>query len=128
MNTDIFLIDDDKTSNYITSLVLDRHMPESTIICFDNGIKAIDFLHGIAKNNDKLPEYIFLDIDMPMMNAWQFLDDLDRLKVDPGYESKLYLLTMSLFKSDWKKGFAHPRVRGLFAKPLKADDLRKVLE
>lgn len=86
-----------------------------------NGKDAFD---EYLMDGDNLPEIIFLDINMPILNGWEFLDllnshDLNKLP-------KIYMLTSSISPEDVNKSENHPLVTGYFTKPLSLDKLSEL--
>jgi CheY-like chemotaxis protein len=117
----ILLVDDDPIQNLINTKLLRRAEISEEIDVAVNGKLAFDqYMNG----NEELPELIFLDINMPIMNGWEFLDLLD-LK---GYESMpiIYMLTSSISPSDIEKSENHPMVTNYITKPLSLDKLKEL--
>ncbi len=80
------------------------------------------------KNQDinLLPDYIFLDIAMPVMNAWEFLEQFNNLNIDPSGKCKIYILTSSLYKDDIRKSASFTIIKDYIVKPLDIDKIRRV--
>ncbi|UII26263.1 response regulator [Fulvivirga maritima] len=70
----ILIIDDDDTSNYVASQAIKAHRKDVNITAVANGMEAIDYL---KKNTNKMPKYVLLDINMPLMNGFEFLSWYD---------------------------------------------------
>ena len=73
----IMIIDDDAIDNYLVNVLIKTNDIAETILEFDNGEKAIEYLDVNRNNQDNLPEVILLDIYMPRMNGIEFIDKLD---------------------------------------------------
>ena len=119
----ILLVDDDPIQNLINTKLLKRLDISEEIQVAINGRSA--FEEYISKNED-LPELIFLDINMPIMNGWEFLDLL-------GLEGftrfpKIYMLTSSISPDDIQKSQAHPMVENYITKPLSLSKLENLKE
>jgi CheY-like chemotaxis protein len=71
------LIDDDKATNFINKTVIKKTFFTDDVIIAQNGIEALNIL-----NNGCSPEIIFLDINMPVMNGWEFLEEFKNLDID----------------------------------------------
>ena len=69
------IIDDDPIFVYSTKRIMKEVDFSDEIMVFNNGQDAIDGLSDMVENNLKLPPVIFLDLNMPIMNGWEFLDD-----------------------------------------------------
>ena len=115
----IALIDDDETCHMIFSVIIKRNYPEIQVETFVNAIAAFqkiinDNLHAAA---------IILDINMPRMTGWQFLDELKTIN----YEIPVYMLTSSDDPRDRKRVKDYANVKGYFTKPLRADQLQAII-
>jgi CheY-like chemotaxis protein len=89
-----------------------------------NGKFAIDQLVDIQRNDiSKLPDYILLDINMPIMNGWEFLDEYKRLNIDPLGKTKIFIISSSVFSNDINKARSYPLVKDFISKPLNVDKI-----
>lgn len=68
----ILLVDDDKATNFYNKIFLKKHKVDLDIIVLENGLSAIEHIQ-----NNSLPDFIFLDINMPIMNGFQFLKEYE---------------------------------------------------
>ncbi len=97
----IFIIDDDP----ITVFGI-KKMLKTTVICdnikdFQNGKQAIDHLKGDMENDIPVPEVIFLDINMPIMDGWEFLEEFLKLRIDE--RIIINVITSSIDPKDYQK-------------------------
>src|ERR1700760_2625279 len=89
----ILLVDDDEINNFISIKLIKKALVSSDIKACLNGKFAIDELQKIKDTpGTELPDYILLDINMPLMNGWEFLDEYKRLDIDPQRKSKIYII------------------------------------
>lgn len=109
----IMLIDDDKITNILTKKLLLKYNPEIKVEVFSNGFDSISHLEKLKADNWEYP-IIFLDINMPEMNGWQFLDKIATLNISPA----IYILTSSIDKSDIDKARSYKNIRAFLTKPL----------
>ena len=118
------LIDDDEVFVFLTKKAIERTHLVELIRVFSNGLDAIDFLRENSNNVDALPEIILLDLSMPIMDGWQFLDEI---QTNPEF-SKIptYILTSSIDPSDKSKSQSFPNVKGYLTKPLTLKDLETI--
>lgn len=91
----IMLIDDDKNDNFFHEREIKKASFESIVIVEESGIKALDYLKTMSKKNNIKPILIFLDINMPGMDGWEFLDEYSRLDKDIQTDIKVVILTTS---------------------------------
>lgn len=124
MNQKAFLIDDDQICHFITQHILKSEALAQEVTCFYEAEKAFDRL--ISTPADQLPELIFLDLNMPGMSGWQFLDALRPYAGRICSTSRIYILTSSVDKEDQEKAMEYPFVYGYFLKPLQAQDLQVI--
>ena len=94
---------------------------------FLSPLKALDHLKAIQKAKDgRFPDIIFLDINMPEMNGWEFLDKFQELKLS--HPPKFVMLSSSNYHKDKERGKNHPLVFDYIEKPLEEDDLRRLFQ
>ena len=128
MHSNVLLIDDGVIDNYIFETLLKRTGKEIRTTVCANGKIAIDKLEKIKKDdNAVLPKYIIVDITMPTMDGWEFLNEYKRLDIDPALNSKVYILTSSIFKTDYNRSQGYPFISGFIVKPIDSQSLNKIL-
>jgi len=120
----VLLVDDDEINNFISIKLIKKALLNTEIMACLNGKFAIDQLVEIQrKDPEKLPDYILLDINMPIMNGWEFLDEYKRLNIDPLGKSKIYIISSSVFSNDINKARSYPLVKDFISKPLNVDKI-----
>jgi CheY-like chemotaxis protein len=124
----ILLVDDDEINNFISVKLIKKTLLNTEISTCLNGKFAIEKLIEIQeKNPDNLPDYILLDINMPIMNGWEFLEEYQRLNIDPHGKSKIYIISSSVFNNDINKAKSYSLVKDFISKPLSVDKIKEVL-
>ena len=123
--SEVLLVEDDP----ITIMVCDRiikmtSFAEKVTSC-ENGKIAIDFLAAPALNGN-VPSIIFLDINMPVMNGWDFLEELEEVKLTFKNLPKIYLLSSTVDPEDYKKAKRFSLVEDFISKPLSKEALEKI--
>jgi len=125
----ILLVDDDEINNFISIKLIKKALLTSDIMACLNGRFAIDQLVDIQKRDpEKLPDYIFLDINMPIMNGWEFLDEYKRLNIDPLGKSKIFIISSSVFSNDINRARSYPIVKSFISKPLSVEKIKELFE
>ena len=126
----ILLADDDEPTNFLNRLVLEELGCTKQIKVVENGIQALEYLSKTDADNENypLPELIFLDINMPAMNGWEFLERYSSLAKEQKAEVMIIMLTTSLNPEDRQKADGITEVTGFETKPLTAEKLGTLLE
>ncbi len=125
----ILLVDDDEINNFISIKLIKKALLNTDIMACLHGKYAIDLLQDIQKNDpSKLPDYILLDINMPIMNGWEFLDEYTRLNIDPLGKCKVYIISSSVFSNDINKARSYPVVKDFISKPLNVEKIKELFE
>ncbi|MEJ1223886.1 response regulator [Sediminicola sp. 1XM1-17] len=122
----VCIIDDDPIFVYGTKVLLNYNRSFcSNIIVYENGKEALDDLRFMVKTNEALPEVIFLDLNMPVMNGWEFLDQLK--KMDLGNRVGVYVVSASIDHEDQEKSKEYDMVIDFIGKPLTPNKLKQLL-
>ena len=125
----IMLIDDNEIDNLINQKIVEASNICENIFSHTGGKSAIEFLKNMEKITsaiEALPEVIFLDIDMPLMDGFQFLDEFEALTDSTKTHCKIVMLTSSINPQDMNKSQKYPFVKKYINKPLTQDNLRKL--
>ena len=123
----VLLVDDDEINNFISIKLIKKALLNTEIMACLNGKFAIDQLVEIQrKDPDKMPDYILLDINMPIMNGWEFLDEYKRLNIDPVGKCKIFIISSSVFSNDINKARSYPLVKDFISKPLNVDKIKEL--
>ena len=120
----VVLIDDNEASNYISKRVLNEANIVDEIFVFQKGDRALDHL---GKEENGPPDLILCDINMPTMDAWEFLEKFGALKRKDFDNSMLVLLSNSLNPEDKEKAKSFNVVKHILLKPLKIEQLKKII-
>ena len=125
----VLLVDDDEINNFISIKLIKKALLNTEIMACLNGKFAIDQLVDIQRRDpEKMPDYILLDINMPIMNGWEFLDEYKRLNIDPLGKSKIYIISSSVFSNDINKARSYPLVKSFISKPLSVEKIKEMFE
>ena len=120
----VLLVDDDEINNFISIKLIKKALLNTEIMACLNGKFAIDQLVEIQrKDPDKMPDYILLDINMPIMNGWEFLDEFKRLNIDAVGKCKIFIISSSVFSNDINKARSYPLVKDFISKPLNVEKI-----
>ncbi len=120
----VLLIDDDITINYLHNRLIQKNELTNSVLISQNGkegIQSLTELNSVCGNNENA--LIFLDLNMPIMNGWEFLEELKNLNNSLKLNYKLFVLSSSINPDDRKKAENNPLVTGYLSKPLSKEIL-----
>ncbi|WP_417611809.1 response regulator [Owenweeksia hongkongensis] len=112
------LIDDDDIYQYTFTRKLKRTNIPKKILVFSDGEEAIDFMSDNLSNIAEIPDIIFLDINMPVMDGWEFLEEFVKLKPKVGKEVTLYMVSSSVDPRDMERAQKISAVSDYLIKPV----------
>jgi len=121
----ILLVDDDAEDNYFHQIVINEMNITERIEVALNGVEALAFL---KKENQIHPDIIFLDINMPKMNGWEFMEAYAELRADQKAKVVVVMLTTSENPKDKKRAEQFSEITGFNSKPLTEEMLNGILE
>ncbi|MBE9461524.1 response regulator [Dyadobacter subterraneus] len=121
------IIDDEWICSFLAQKLIQKVVPDSEISHFKNGLEAIDFMKQNRLSPLSLPEFILLDINMPVANGWDFLDMLNDLEIS-NYHPVIYISSSSQDPEDIAMAKKYASVKGFLPKPLTPFKLAGVLD
>jgi PAS domain S-box-containing protein len=116
----VWLVDDDQVIAYITERLFRNADPAVKVTSFLSSKMALEKLRIMPE----IPDILLLDINMPGLNGWEFLDELRRMHK----YVNVYMYTSSIDPEDVKKAHSYPMVREFLSKPIDLQAIRKILE
>lgn len=122
----IALIDDDRIFHVLTKKVLESALPGSFITEFYDGQEALDYFYQNQNLLENLPDIIFLDIQMPFLDGWQFLERFITLQF--GKTITTYIVSSSVSTLDYDRSKMYSDVKGFIIKPLPREKMLDVIE
>jgi len=121
--TRILLIDDDKPTNFYNKRIVEKHEDFDEVVVMDSAIRALTYFEAVSRGEEKKPDIVFLDINMPVMNGWEFLDEFAKIKETMLDGISIFMLTTSLDQEERKRAEQNDLVQGFYSKPLSGDVL-----
>lgn len=123
----ICIVDDDKIYQFASSKLLQKYQADIEVLCFDHGKSAIEYLRDNRKNPDNLPDVILLDINMPVLDGWGFLELYAEFKDEIAKEIVIYIVSSSIDNRDIQKANEFPEVKTYLIKPLRDENYKTIL-
>lgn len=118
-----YIIDDDKLSIKLMSMLIEKNNFCEEIIPFHNSQTALDELKSNADNPLKLPDVILLDLNMPVIDGWQFLDEFSLVPF--AKEILIFIVSSSIDPCDLEMAKNYPIVKSYIVKPLTSEKLKQ---
>lgn len=122
------LIDDDDVFVFLTKKIIEQTNLVDLIKVFGNGLDAINFLKENKNNVDALPEVILLDLSMPIMDGWQFLEEYTMLNPYVGKKITIYICSSSISPADVARAKSISAVSDYIVKPITKEKLIEVVK
>lgn len=123
----VFVVDDDKIHHFIIRKLLESNSIAIEPLFFENGLDAINDLKDKIGNNDLLPDLILLDINMPILDGWQFLDEFVDLKAKNKIDIVIHIISSSDSKIDLEKAETFKDIIvSYFVKPMTSDAIKSI--
>jgi CheY-like chemotaxis protein len=122
------IIDDDDIFIYGTRRIMQEVRFCENIIVFKNGKEAIDGMQNDLEEGKNLPDIIFLDINMPVMNGWDFLEEFTSIPNLNEGDVLLYVVSSSVDPTDLQRAKEFKLVNNYILKPILPKQLNEILE
>lgn len=123
----VFLIDDDQIYTYALKKLIGSKQCSPVLHEFSNGKAAYDFLVD-PQNVHDVPDIIFLDINMPVMDGWKFMEHYVQIKPQLGKKINIYMLSSSICEMDKTRARNITEVSEYIVKPVTKDKVAQLLE
>ncbi|MCB1177555.1 MAG: response regulator [Leptospiraceae bacterium] len=122
----IWVADDDDIYRFILIEILKKYIPPENIEAFPEGESLLEEINSSLQDPDQLPDYILLDLNMPIMDGWEFLDQFIKLQVP----NKIFIniVTSSYDQADINKAKDYPVVSNYYIKPISNEAVEEILK
>jgi len=114
----VLLIDDNEIDSYIAKHVITKSKMAEKISVQSSAIDALKFLGTLKNDHEEFPDNIFLDIQMPEMDGFGFLEEFKNFSEAIHDQCKIIMLTSSSDQQDMDRSFQYPFVKKFLTKPL----------
>jgi CheY-like chemotaxis protein len=121
-------IDDDSVNNMICKLTIEMVEKTSEVVTFTNPSLGFDFImNEYGTKQEQRQTVLLLDINMPVMSGWEFLERFDNMKDEVKKLFKIYILSSSVDPRDKQRSYANKNVKAFLVKPLVKDNVTDIL-
>lgn len=126
MALSIMIVDNDQVNSFVLKNIITRNYSEADIGLYPDGADAFEHLQELDSIGEPFPDVILLDIYMPIMNGFDFLD---KYVVDYSHKgSNIFVMSNSLSKEDQQRANEYSVVRGFITKPLIYNNIQFIIE
>ncbi len=123
----VLLVDDDSINNYINARLIKKVNITDDLAISLNGQEAITYLNKLISENKECPSLILLDINMPVMDGFEFVNSFQELSFENNKEVVIVMLSTSENFKDIEKVNSNPKISGFLNKPLTEEKIFNVL-
>ncbi|MAW94428.1 MULTISPECIES: response regulator [unclassified Leeuwenhoekiella] len=125
--SDVLIVDDDDVYLYVASHILKGLSQNLSVECCTDGEQAINLFKDRLESNIRTPDLVLLDINMPYLDGWGFLEEYRKLKPELYKESQIYLVTSSNQDDDLERARQYEELKDYIVKPVSRDKLLQIL-
>jgi CheY-like chemotaxis protein len=122
----VLLIDDNEIDNYISELIISDCQFADKISKSNSAVEALEYLETVKGNAEEFPDLIFLDIRMPVMDFFGFLEEFKKFPEASLQQCNVIMLSSSNDPNDIEKALQYPVVKKFLTKPLEPEKLEKL--
>jgi CheY-like chemotaxis protein len=124
----IFIVDDDPIHQQIAKIMIDRQGISNAMRTFSEAQEVLQYLRDHQQQQEALPDVILLDLNMPVMDGWDFLEEYAGFYEGLTRNINIYVLTSSIDETDRERVNAYSFVKGYLTKPLSMDIILQLAE
>ena len=124
----IGIIDDDTIYQFMLTRIINQHKLAESILSFLDGEKAIEYLIENKTKDDKIPEVLFLDVNMPIMDGWMFIEEYARIKTEITKKIVVFMLSSSVDPLDIERAGKISEISNYIIKPIKIEEVIRIFD
>ncbi len=121
----VCIIDDDSIYLMLARRLITKYNLSDSIIEYTDGREAFNELKAVLEGGANLPDVIFLDVNMPIWDGWDFLDEF--VKLNLSHYPEVFIITSSTHSFDREKAASYAQVKRCITKPIELQDLQEIL-
>ena len=122
------LVDDDEISNFIHKRVILSADPDAVVTEIQSSVQAIAFLNERVRSGEALPDFLFIDINMPELNGFDILQEIQNTMNAHLSGMKVYMVSSSLYDRDKERAYQFSFVNGFIEKPLSKQGVLDIIQ
>jgi CheY-like chemotaxis protein len=126
-NHSICIVDDDEVYKFFVKKIIEIKGLADNVLTFPDGEEAFNYIKENKGNPDLLPDIIFLDINMPIMDGFLFMEEYTKLKHEINKEIAIYMVTSSIDIIDLERSKKYTEITDFITKPISAEVLEKII-
>lgn len=123
----VFIIDDDPIHQRIAQIMIAKHELFDEYSSYTEAELGLEFLRENVKNTDALPDVILLDLNMPVVDGWDFLEAFEKFQAELSKNIRIFIVTSSVDEKDKLRSQTFSFVKGFISKPLSPDIIRSTI-
>ena len=124
----ILLIDDDEPTNFLHQIIIERADCTEKCVAMESGQEALDYLRLRENEEYPQPDLIFLDINMPGMDGWEFIEHYNKLDKEQQGKIVVVMLTTSLNPDDKENAESIDTIATFMNKPLTVEMVKELIQ
>jgi DNA-binding NarL/FixJ family response regulator len=129
MINNLWLIDDDILFRFCIEAIVKENSFVKTLNLISSASDAIQKLKDASVSPDhKMPDLIFVDLNMPVMNGWEFIETVIGLNLIDHNQTMIYILSSSLDPRDFERAKSYAQITGFVPKPLTVDNFKALID
>lgn len=123
----VLVIDDAAIDRLLAKKIMSKHDFATDVHAVESAMDALEMLRSCASEPESLPDLIFLDINMPQMSGFDFLEEYNKFPENVKKKCVIVMLSSSLHPEDREKALSSPYVFEFMSKPINAEKLAKLV-
>ncbi len=124
----VLIIEDNEIDRFVAKRMLEKRFFCEEVVLIESAPKALSYLKSLEYMPEELPQFIFLDIRMPEMDGFGFLEEYEKLPTGVKTNCIMLMLSSSLDAFDHERAAKNPYINRFLNKPLNTDDIDELLK